>query len=413
MFSGDQKLKILIINKFLYPNGGAETYAFKLGDYLRSQGHEIQYFGMEHEGRCVGNAVNAYTTKMDFHGGSIFTKLTYPLKTIYSFEARKKLRLVLEDFKPDVAHLNNINFQLTPSVIYELKKYGVPMVQTVHDVQMSCPCHRFYIEHKGKICEECGTGKFYKCILNRCMHNSFAESIIASIESYYYHFRGTYDLVNRYVCPSRFIASKIVRSGIKKEKIRILYNFSERPSRYIFDSVEKKRYALYFGRFSQEKGVLTLLKLCKELSDITFLIAGRGPLERKVEEICNQLENTQYVGFKSGVELQKMILEAAFSIYPSEWYENCPLSVIESQMLGTPVIGSDLGGTKELIKDGKTGIVYDSSNISNLQTAIIKLWDDEELLRQMQDNCRNISHLNLPEYSERILDIYKSAMEDK
>ena len=107
-------MKVLIVNKFLYPNGGSETYIFKLGEALEQHGHEVQYFGMEHEGRRVGNRVNAYTSDMDFHGGS---KLTYPIKTIYSSEARKKLRLVLDDFQPDVCHLNNFNYQLTPTSV--------------------------------------------------------------------------------------------------------------------------------------------------------------------------------------------------------------------------------------------------------------------------------------------------------
>lgn len=104
-------MNILMINKFLYPNGGSETYIFKLGDYLKRQGHEVQYFGMEHKGRCVGNAVDAYTTNMDFHGGSKLSKLVYPLKTIYSSEARRKIRLVLDAFEPDVCHINNVEYQ--------------------------------------------------------------------------------------------------------------------------------------------------------------------------------------------------------------------------------------------------------------------------------------------------------------
>ena len=106
-------MKILMINKFLYPNGGSETYIFKLGEYLNLQGHEVQYFGMEHEGRIAGNRVNAYTSNMDFHKGSKLAKLTYPIKTIYSAEARRKIRRVLEDFQPDICHLNNFNYQLT------------------------------------------------------------------------------------------------------------------------------------------------------------------------------------------------------------------------------------------------------------------------------------------------------------
>ena len=132
-------MKILMVNKFLYPNGGSETYMFGLGQQLEKMGHEVQYFGMEHEGRCVGNRVGAYTSSMDFHGGSRLAKLIYPLKTIYSSEARQKLRLVLDDFRPDVIHLNNFNYQLTPSVLLEADKWrresGQPcrILYTAHD----------------------------------------------------------------------------------------------------------------------------------------------------------------------------------------------------------------------------------------------------------------------------------------
>jgi hypothetical protein len=136
-------MKILLINKFLYPNGGSETYIFKLGQQLMAMGHEVQYFGMEHEGRIVGNRVEAYTSDMDFHGGSKLAKLTYPIKTIYSGEARKKLRLVLEDFQPDVCHLNNFNYQLTPSIILEIRKWSktCKILYTAHDYQLVCPNH--------------------------------------------------------------------------------------------------------------------------------------------------------------------------------------------------------------------------------------------------------------------------------
>lgn len=138
-------MKILMVNKFLYPNGGSETYLFKLGKCLEEQGHEVQYFGMEHEGRCVGNAVDAYTSNMDFHRGSRLAKLAYPIKTIYSREARRKVRLVLDDFQPDVCHLNNFTYQITPSVILEIVKWRKEMgrecriVYTAHDYNLICP----------------------------------------------------------------------------------------------------------------------------------------------------------------------------------------------------------------------------------------------------------------------------------
>ena len=171
-------MKILIVNKFLYPNGGSETYIFGLGRQLQVMGHEVQYFGMEHPDRCVGNAVEAYTSNMDFHAGASdadhgksggasvlekLKKLTLPIRIIYSREARHKIRQVLDDFKPDVVHLNNINFQITPSIIYEIRKWdrerGKPckIVFTAHDYQWICPNHMLYIPGQkgisGEICD--------------------------------------------------------------------------------------------------------------------------------------------------------------------------------------------------------------------------------------------------------------------
>lgn len=112
-----------MVNKFLYPNGGSETYIFKIGEWLQQNGHEVQFFGMEHEGRCVSNRINAYTSDMDFHSNSKFSLITNALKTIYSKEARVQIRKVLEDFEPDVCHINNFNYQLTPSIILEIVKW--------------------------------------------------------------------------------------------------------------------------------------------------------------------------------------------------------------------------------------------------------------------------------------------------
>ena len=154
-----------MINKFLYPNGGSESYVFQLGDYLQKQGHRVQYFGMEHKGRCVGNRVEAYTSDMDFHGKAVLSRLTYAVKTIYSREARALIRKVLDDFRPDVCHLNNFNYQLTPSVILEITKWkqdtGRPcrMIYTAHDYQLVCPNHMLFNPIHKEICEKCAGGQ--------------------------------------------------------------------------------------------------------------------------------------------------------------------------------------------------------------------------------------------------------------
>ena len=143
-------MKILIINKFLHHNGGSETYIFQIGDWLKNNGHEVEYFGMEHNGRCVGNSVDAYTTEMDFHTKSKFALISNTFKTIYSIEAREKIRRVLDSFSPDVCHLNNFNYQLTPAVILEIVKWrkqtgkNCRIIYTAHDYQFWRVLYKLY-----------------------------------------------------------------------------------------------------------------------------------------------------------------------------------------------------------------------------------------------------------------------------
>lgn len=398
-------MRILMINKFLYPNGGSETYIFKLGEYLQSQGHEVQYFGMEHAGRCVGNRVNAYTSDMDFHGGSKLAKLTYPLKTIYSVEARKKLRLVLDDFQPDVCHLNNFNYQLTPSMILEIQKWrkeGHPcrIVFTAHDYQLVCPNHMCHNPNTGENCENCLGGHFFSCTKGKCIHGSTAKSAIGTMEATFWKWKGVYRLIDTMICCSEFMKTKMDSNPLFAAKTVVMHNFVEKAE---WKQTQKKDYVLYFGRFSKEKGIDTLLDVCRELPDVSFVFAGTGPLDEKI----NGIANIQNVGFQSGKALETLIREARFSIYPSQWYENCPFSVMESQMYGTPVLGADIGGIPELIEVGRTGELFESGNAGELKRKIQKLWYDRALTDQYSHNCKDIAFDTVQQYADKLMQYYQ------
>lgn len=394
-------MKVLMINKFLYPNGGSETYIFKLGEYLTSQGHEVQYFGMEHEGRCVGNRVNAYTSDMDFHGGSKLSKLTYPIKTIYSSEARKKIRLVLDDFQPDVCHLNNFNYQLTPSVILEIVKWRketghlCKILFTAHDYQLVCPNHMCNNPNTHENCEKCLSGQFVNCMKGKCIHGSTAKSAIGMLEAYFWKFNGVYKHIDTMICCSEFLKSKMDSNPLFQGKTVAMHNFMDKVE---WKDTEKKDYVLYFGRFSEEKGIGTLIQVCRELPEVQFVFAGTGPLEEEI----NGISNIKNVGFQKGADLEKLIREARFSVYPSEWYENCPFSVMESQMFGTPVLGAEIGGIPELIQVGKTGELFESGNAADLKEKVQRLWGDKGLTEEYSRNCRDIEFDTIEEYVEKV-----------
>ena len=399
-------MRVLIINKFLYPNGGSETYIFKLGEALEQHGHEVQYFGMEHEGRCVGNRVNAYTSGMDFHGGSKLSKLTYPIKTIYSKEARVQLRKVLDDFKPDVCHLNNFNYQLTPSIILEIVKWrkengrDCKIIFTAHDYQLVCPNHMLNNPNTHQNCEKCLGGHFVNCMKGKCIHGSTAKSAIGMMEAEFWKWKGTYKYIDTMICCSEFMKKKLDSDPILREKTVAMHNFISTKKA---PAVEKQNYVLYFGRFAKEKGIETFLKACKALPDILFVAAGSGPLEGELAGI----QNLKNVGFQSGKALEKLIVEARFSVYPSEWYENCPFSVMESLMYGTPVLGADIGGIPELIDAGVNGELFESGNVDALTEKIRALWDDRTRLDAYTRACGTTRFDTVEEYAEKLMPLYQ------
>lgn len=403
-------MKILMVNKFLYPNGGSETYIFQIGEYLSAHGHEVQFFGMEHKGRIVGNHMESYTTDMDFHGNKL-SKLTYPFKIIYSREARRKIRLVLEDFQPDVVHLNNINFQITPSIIYEIRDYEKKMgrrmqiIFTAHDYQWVCPNHMMYIPATGEICDKCIRYGYTSCTKYKCIHNSTIKSLLGTLEAKYYANRKTYGMVDTIICPSQFLYNQFGKNLLLKDKLVMLHNFINMDTDQIKTKLPDnlpENYVIYFGRYAAEKGIATLLKACRQLPEIAFIFAGNGPLEKEV----NQVTNIQNVGFLSGTALKELIQKASFSIYPSEWYENCPFSVMESQMYGTPVIGANIGGIPELIVEGRTGELFKSGDGKELRDKIQSLWQNTEKRREYKMNCQNIQFDSVERYCEKLLELY-------
>lgn len=392
-------MKILMVNKFLHPNGGSETYIFKLGDYLKKIGHNVEYFGMEHEGRIVSNSAGMYTEDMDFHTSSKLRKLTYPFKTIYSKDAEKKITAVLNSFEPDVVHLNNFNYQLTPSIIYAVKKFEkkagkkIKILYTAHDYQLVCPNHMM-MDSSGNICEDCADGKYFNCTKKGCIHSSKAKSLIGTLEATLYSTMKTYRYIDCVICPSEFMKTKIELNPTLKGKAIALHNFIDEVEK---SDVLKKDYVLYFGRYSAEKGIKTILKT----QGIRYVFAGAGELEKEIDSNPG-IEN---VGFKTGEELRELISGAVCSVYPSVWYENCPFSVMESIMYGTPVIGADIGGIPELIDDGKTGFLFEAGNEKALEKAITKITTNPALAKKMSESCLDTKFDTVDEYTEKYLKI--------
>ena len=250
-------------------------------------------------------------------------------------------------------------------------------------------------------CEKCLGGHFTNCVKGKCIHGSLAKSVTGMIEATFWKWKGVYKYIDTVICCSRFMKTKLDTNPIFSKNTVVMHNFVE-PMKS--KAVQKKDYVLYFGRYSQEKGITTLLDVAKELPEIQFVFAGTGPLEGLIDNV----PNIKNVGFQTGEALETLIREARFTVYPSEWYENCPFSVMESQMYGTPVVGANIGGIPELIKQGETGELFQSKSAIQLKDAIFNLWNNKRILDQYTENCLNVGFSGLDEYYADLIKIYLS-----
>lgn len=329
-----------------------------------------------------------------------------PFRIIYSREARKKIRAVLDDFQPDVVHLNNIQYHLTPSIILETNKWRketkkeCKIIYTTHDYQLVCPSHGMF-DVNMKPCERCLDGHYIHCLQTKCLKNSRAKSLLGTLDGYMWKYSKAYSYVDAYICCSSFLKSKLDTQKRFRDKTIGLHNFKKEMPH--LDNIQKKGYVLEFGHLSRDKGTDTLLEVAKKMPNTEFVFIGYGPSVDKMKEIAN----VKYLGFKTGEELYRLIAEAAISVCPSEMYENCPYSVMESVLLGTPVAGAMMGGIPELIEPGKTGELFEAGNVNELRRAIEKIICTPGTLEKYTNSCKQAKYETTESYYVKLMKIYK------
>lgn len=379
-------MKVLQANKFFYRKGGSEAYLFSLIDGLREYGHDVAEFAMYDPKNYQSDWEGYFTPAIDYDTDFFFEKIQFAGKIIYYRDARKKIACVLDKFKPDIVHLHIFQHQLSPSILPEIKKRTIPIVYTAHDLKSICPNYKML--SYGRVCEKCKGHKYYNCFLNKCVKNSFLKSLVNVVEMYFHLWQKYYDLIDLIITPSNFYRKKLIEFRFPEKKVIHVPNFVD--EKLFTPCFEHKGYFIYLGRLSEEKGVMTLLKAMKMVPNGKLIIIGSGPLEAEVRSVVasSRLSNVELVGFQSGKSLRKYISNSMFSIMPSEWYENGPISLLENFACGKPVIGADIGGIPEHISHGKDGLVFKSKDSEDLAEKINTLLDDPGKLKAMAMSAR-------------------------
>ncbi|MDO6460051.1 glycosyltransferase family 4 protein [Granulosicoccaceae sp. 1_MG-2023] len=361
---------LLSINNYFYLRGGAESVFFEEMALFSREGWDVVPFSMHDERNQASPWSQYFIDSLEFDAiDSTLAKAKAVPKIIYSFESRRKLRELLAQFRPDIVHAHNIYHHLSPSILPVLKEAGLPVVVTLHDLKIACPAYRM-LNDQG-ICEKCKGGKNYHVLTNRCIKGSALGSAVIMAESYLHQWLGSYRKhVDRFIVPSRFYKDKFVEWGWPAEQFAYVPNFVDAEAFTPYG--EAGEYFFYFGRLSFEKGVGTLIKAALD-SGVKLKIAGTGPDGEALKALAGGAENIEFLGFLRGDPLHEAIGRARAVVLPSEWYENAPISVMESCAMARPVLGADIGGIPELIREGETGFVFPSADVAALSALMTKV----------------------------------------
>lgn len=357
-------LRLVNINNYHYRRGGSDVVYFDHAKLMAEIGWANAYFSMHHPKNEETPWSRFFVDELEFgHDYPVIQKAIMATKVVYSFEAQRKLRALLQVFQPDIAHLHCVYHHLSPSILPVLKRAGIPIVMTAHDLKLACPAYKM-LNAEG-ICERCRTGSVLNVVSHRCIRGSYSASLVVAVESALQRRMDTYRrTLDKVIVPSRFFGQKLQEWGWPPDRLEYVPNYVDAQA--FSPRFDPGDYYLYFGRLAPEKGVGTLLRAC-HTAGVALKVAGTGPEERELRALDERLGGVaNFLGYKSGNELHELIRGARAVVLPSEWYENAPMSVLESFALGKPVIGARIGGIPEMILEGQNGWTFESANVDAL-----------------------------------------------
>ncbi len=374
-------MRILYCNKYNYAFSGTEVYLFEVMELMRSQGHEVALFSMADPKGDPTPYDRHFVPHIDFKEKTgLWKKMRRAGHAVYSTEARRRIRAMIKEFRPDVAHVRNIYHHLSPSILWELKAQRVPVLYHLNDFKLLCPSYNL-VSH-GKACEACKGGEFWHELKERCYPGAGAR-ITLMMEAYVHRWLGTYrKCVDLFLAPSQFVRDKFVEHGWDGKKFEVLQHFQKiHPvARTGTDGP-----LLYFGRLSEEKGVDDLLRSMQQVPQMRLIVAGEGPQRVQLQELAAslRLRNVEFVGHVGKAQRDALIAQSQFTVLPSHAYETLGKTILESYSEGRAVVASDMGSRRELVQEGETGMLYRTGDVDQLARQIAVMGDNPELTARM------------------------------
>lgn len=386
-------MKILVIHNQYLEKGGEDRVVDAEIKMLKDSGNQVVCY------KCSNNDIKSF---------GFFKKIKFLFKDInWNRKSYEEIKKMAREEKPDLAHIHNIFIYLSPSVYFALKETGIPVVQTLHNYRLICLKGTFYANNR--ICEDCLSGSCMRAVFKRCWRGSFilsaflARMLYKNTKSKMFQ-----ENVDAFITLSEFSRNKFKQAGFPEEKLFVKSNFVD----FRLNEEKKENYGLFLGRLVDYKGVDALLKAYAKLDKHYLKIIGGGPMFDEVRKRIKNSKNIQLLGMLPYGEAMDYLRKAAFVVFPSECYENMPLTIIESLASGTPVIASNLGAMKELVEDNITGLLFKTQDPEDLVKKIRFLTDNNELYEKMKANARKRYEAKFTKQinCDNLMNIYNKAI---
>lgn len=393
-------MKILLIHNFYRVRGGEGTHFLQMKSLLEKQGHTVLTYSRD---------------SRDVDNYSMLKRSFVPIKNIYSLKTYRQIKNIVLSEKPDIAQVYHIAPLISPSVFYVLHRLRIPVIQILQNYRYLC-LNGVFQDPQGNVCELCTQKGLWQAVPKKCYRNSFIQTLSIAAALYIHRKLNTYiKNIDLFITTSAFLRNKLIFNGFPENRVITINGFTEAAG--IKPCFRPDPYIVYMGRLSSEKGLFTLLKAMRELPNIKLKIMGDGPIKISMEAYLSSegMKNVEFLGYVSGDKRFEVLKRAKCMVIPSECYDNFPFGVLESLALGTPVIGSRMGGIPEQIEDEKTGFLFQAKNYQQLREKIERIFSDESLSISMRRNARMdaLNKFSQETAYQRFMEIYKDLIQQK
>jgi len=417
-------VKIILINYRYFVSGGPERYMFNIKEVLEKNGHTVVPFSIKNQNNLsseyekyfikpVSKAEAVYFS--EYNKSNIITAFRSFLRMFYSFEAKRKLNQLIRVVKPDIIYVLHYQNKISASIFDAAKKSKIPVVHRISDFGLICSNALFYRPIQKDICERCLNGSRMNAVVNKCVHDSRVYSFIKAASLKFQQTLKIREKIQFFVVPSLFTIEKLKIYGLPASKVAHIPTFFNFQSISEAPEISYEPFALYIGRIEPEKGLRTMVKAFEgtgfNLKIIGFSASGFD--DELKNYLKNKNENIEFLGRKSFNEIQDYLRKCAFTIVPSEWYDNFPNTILESYAFRKCVIATNIGSLKEMILNGETGLLFKIKDYGDLREKITYLFNNSDECQRLGSNAfaRLSTEYSEKEHYTKLMKIFSSVIE--